>query len=564
MNSPTVAASKNASTNQWSQRRRKPLHTRCRAISPVATHDTTFKRVVEAIRHAGVAADIDNHIRNHRREQPILSTEAWLVAAVIELGASGSYDRSKIWARIKGLTAAQQTRLKLPGLRTQTISYDACYKRALRIERALQRGWGIGDSSRDWHWFMQHVLTGSRMTDEADGTWHDPASDATSVGIDDTAYPSWGHKTGPNPTEAEIIAGITSCGTDPDARNGRRTPTDNQPDEIFYGYQVSVVVMIPEVQWLGDPNKIPNPSYTTPYIVDIDVRPANVNPGPSGYEAVVRTLAVAAITEVVADMGFTMKGESFVRRLHKLGIDAVMALPPNDQTRVDTHLKGRPQHAIIENAGTFFHEWLLPEWEVPPDDLSDDELRDWYARRLIWAYTTHQHLGGGDIQLRSPFANGRLTADKGVADTTDAMHVTKPPYASDAQQAHVTMKIDSLDRHQRLPYGTRAWWLAYIRRLIVETVNARLKSDAGLSNECCKAMGIAAHTMSAVLLAAAYNLDVTQRVADEARRDSIANDQEPTSSATHSDDEAITLQEHFGGPAPEPAARPPPQTENHS
>ncbi|WP_420623182.1 hypothetical protein [Candidatus Poriferisodalis sp.] len=260
-----------------------------------------------------------------------------------------------------------------------------------------------------------------------------------------------------------------------------------------------------------------------------------------------------------------MKGESFVRRLHALGIDVVMALPPNDRTRVDTRLKGRTPNAVIENAGTFFHGWLPPQWEVPPDDLSDDELRDWYARRLIWAFTTHQHLGGGDIQLRSPFANGRLTTDKSVANTTGATHVVKPEYAPDANQAHVTMRVDQRDRHQRLPYGTRAWWLAYIRRLIVETVNARLKTDAGLSNKSCKAMGIAAHTMSAVLLAAAYNLDVTQRVADEARRDSIATEEGPTSTVAHSDGEAIALQEYYSGPAAvQPAARPPPRTKSLS
>ena len=177
------------------------------------------------------------------------------------------------------------------------------------------------------------------------------------------------------------------------------------------------------------------------------------------------------------------------------------------------------------------------EWEDPPEDLGDAELRDWHARRLIWAYTTNQHLGDGDIQLKSPFATGRLTTDEVVAEATGALHVTKPDYAPDAQQAHLTLKADKRDRHQRIPHGTWAWWLSYLRRLIVETANARLKSAAGLSNKCCKAMGIAAHTMSVVLLAAAYNLDIAQRVADEARRDDIGNEEQPTCAGSHGDSE---------------------------
>ena len=539
---------------------RKSIHTRNRDIDPVTTHDRAFKAVVEAVERAGVTADIDSNIRNPKREGAKLNAKAWLTAAIAEVRATGKYDRSLVWARIKGLTPAQQMRLKLPGLRTQSVSYDVCYKQALRVERALQQGWKVGGASdRGWDWFTERVLAASRMTRDADGSLVDPAAAATAVAIDDTSQSSWGHRTGPNPTKEQQAAGVTSCGTDRDARNGRRTPTDAQPGEHFYGYQVTVVVMVPEVHWSGDPYRLKVRDYQPPYIIDIKVRPADENPGPHGYEAIVRSRAIAAIDDVVADMGFTMKSESFVRRLHALGINVVMDLPPNDRERVDTHMVGRRRHPVFENSGTFFDLSIPPELEVPPQGLSDADLRDWHARRLLYAYATHQHLGGGDIQLRSPFAAGRLTTDEPVAKATGALHITKPDHAPDAQQAHVTVGVERRDRHQREPHGTWAWWLSYLRRLTVETANARLKKGAGLSNKGCKAMGLGAHTMAAVLLAASYNLDITQRVADEARRDGIATEEQPSDSIA-SNEEAIALQTHYGGPASGAAERAPPPT----
>ena len=487
----------------------------------------------------------------------MLSTQAWLVAAMIELGATGSYDRSRVWARIKGFTAAQQRRLKLPGLRTQTVSYDVCEKQALRIERALDEGENNG-SDRGWGWFALRVLAGPRMVRDRNGIWIDPAAAATAVSIDDTSNCSWGRKRGPNPTAEQQAAGILTAGSDPDARNGYRTPTYSHPDEDFYGYQVTVVVTVPSVHWYGNPNQISEGDYVPPYIVYISVRPANADPGPAGYQAIVRALAIAAINDVVADMGFTMKSESFVRALHKLGINVVMALPPDARTRVETHMMGRHSDPVIENAGTYFHTWLPPEWELAPEDLSDTELRDWHARRLIYAYTTHQHLNKGHIQIKNPFATGRLTTDKAEASPTGALYVTKPDYAPDAQQTLLTMPFDKLGCHQREPYGTRAWWLSYLRRLIVETANARLKQFEGLSNKSCKAMCIAAHTMAAILLAAAYNLDVAQRVAHEAALEHDGDTEQTSDGTTRRPDDASDPQSAHLDTTTEPVERSPP------
>lgn len=534
--------------------RRRPVHTRNRAIQPVATADSTFKAAADALDRSGVASDIDARIRNPKRQQPTVSTEAWLVAATIELGATGSYERSRVWARIKGLTAAQQRRVKLPGLRTRTISYDACEKQALRVERAVDEA----DSDRGWDWFALRVLAGPRMIRDRNGNWTDPAAAATDVALDDTPYFSWARRRGPNPTAQQDAAGIRTAGPDPDARNGYRTPTRLLPEDSFYGYQVVVVVTVPPVHWYGNPNQIRLGDYVPPYIVHITVRPANADPGPAGHDAVVRARAVAAINNVIADMGFTMKTETFVDALHDLGVNVVMSLPPNDIARVDTHLMGRRKDPVIENAGTFFHPWLPPEWEHVPEDLVDTERRDWYARRLIYAYTTHQRLQDGAVQIKNPFGTGRLTTDESAASATGALYVTKPAYAPDAQQTHLTLPADKLGRHQREPYGTRAWWLSYLRRLIVETANARLKSNAGLSNKCCKAMGNAAHTMSAILLAVAYNLDIAHQVKQQARRDHGEHEEQPADTAHHSDSGTAAPDRHDSDPESEPPERSPP------
>lgn len=489
------------------------------AKPPVPTSNDLFDEAVRTAEQSGVLAKCERRLMHHPGAKSEMPVVALLVVMLIELVQTGSYERAELASRIAGLTAAQQRRVKLPGLRTRTVSYDIVCTQVARLERALDEGWTAPDGTRcGWEWFTMAMLAGSRMTQDADGNWVDPATGVTAVGIDDTAFPTWARKLGPNPSDEDIAAGITSCGADPDARNGHRTPTNSQPSEFVYGYQVTVVVAVAEVRWCGNPRKIAMGDYQPPWIIDVIVSPANHNPGTVGREAIVRALAICAITDLVADRGFSMKSVNFVQGMHELGINVVMDHPGTETEVADFHVMGRSRDPVIEHVGTFLHAWMPPQWEVPPADLSDNQLRDWYARRLIYAYTAHQHLGGGDVQIKNPYAAGRLTTQSNEATANGAMLHKQPKHAPAVTQDYLTVPVEMRNLCQREPYGTPAWWYSYLRRLVVESANAMLKRGVGLTNKCCKAMGIAAHTMAAVMLAAAYNMRLRMRLEYQARQ----------------------------------------------
>ena len=70
----------------------------------------------------------------------------------------------------------------------------------------------------------------------------------------------------------------------------------------------------------------------------------------------------------------------------------------------------------------------------------------------------------------------------------------------------ITLGVDELDNHQRNAFGTTKWATDYAGRNPVEGVNGMIKDDGSLEKDSCRAFGLAAHTLAALMAAVIHNL----------------------------------------------------------
>ena len=75
----------------------------------------------------------------------------------------------------------------------------------------------------------------------------------------------------------------------------------------------------------------------------------------------------------------------------------------------------------------------------------------------------------------------------------------------------ITLSVGQLDNHQRNAYGTTNWATDYAGRNPVEGVNSMIKDDGSFDKASCRAFGLAAHTLAALMAAVIHNLEQTRR-----------------------------------------------------
>ena len=75
----------------------------------------------------------------------------------------------------------------------------------------------------------------------------------------------------------------------------------------------------------------------------------------------------------------------------------------------------------------------------------------------------------------------------------------------------VRTAVEQLDNHQRNAYGTTKWATDYAGRNPVEGVNGMIKDDGSFEKDSCRAFGLAAHTLAALMAAVIHNLEQTGR-----------------------------------------------------
>ena len=83
----------------------------------------------------------------------------------------------------------------------------------------------------------------------------------------------------------------------------------------------------------------------------------------------------------------------------------------------------------------------------------------------------------------------------------------------------ITLSVGQLDNHQRNAYGTTHWATDYAGRNPVEGVNSMIKDDGSFDKASCRAFGLAAHTLAALMAAVIHNLEQTRRTRNRDNHD---------------------------------------------
>lgn len=320
---------------------------------------------------------------------------------------------------------------------------------------------------------------------------------------------------------------------DPDARAGHRSASAATGHKAtgFLGYNVTLAVLTRLVLTQGNSTK---PGDAVPcYIAGISVDPASFHPGIAARKAVEDALAIApGLEEVLTDMGISQHGEAFVRPMHELGLDVIRDLKANEaQMKMIEVGTGKHRQHLLAVDGMFFSPWLPKRFHQVPDGLSKEQLQEWYEQRARFRWSRTQRFDNGDMQFRCPQCAGRITTNltthrKRARPNKSAPFVTVTHHDDNCCKGLVTIPVDELDYWQPTPWGTAAWRESYSRRLQVENVNSMVKADGGLAPSMCRARGIGAHTLAALMACIAHNLN-------EAKKDPDADD---ANSSTGADD----------------------------
>ena len=304
-------------------------------------------------------------------------------------------------------------------------------------------------------------------------------------------------------------------GKDRDMRVGWATGTAKRSGHFFVGYDLHVVVASRTISWQGQPDKFQMGPRMPPYVLAMSLTPAGKNPGPVGYDAVMKAREIAPnIREVIADRGYTLKRESFLRRLHKRDIAVVMDYPQRMVDKPTAITVGKRKQPALMHCGTILPVWTPEEWLTPPDRLrrkgNEFELQKWYAERArLYRWSSNGRPEKGSRQFQCPVHAGRMTIPSAESKSYEMPLIS--PGSSACCDGKVTARCKELDVYQEHPYGTPVWFKSYHRRSVVESDIGKLKNEADdLGKKGCQALGIAANTMAAVAAVVAYNRKKTR------------------------------------------------------
>ena len=532
----------------WEQNRKLPRDHPNKAAEPIISSKELGLRMIGVVDRTAVVPYLDAEMQGTRGPKRRLTVKALQVCNLITAYMqSKSYRRVDVVAVLYGLhpVVAQQLGLVDKKRRMKYISYNSLTDLAGKIEKSLHEGWMHGILRCDMEWFAHRMLRASvprtirrkaraaiidsspvkcwartlhynKQADLAKDAYalhrklvldnpHLEEPEARREALARAALKA-GLKVGP---DGRIIRG-----TDIDARVGYASATLQQKAHFFVGYELTIVVAAPYIEWQGQPTNFQRGPYIPNYILAMDLTPAGTNPGPIGTRAVLKARRLAPkITEVIADRAYTVKGKNFVQPLHKRGLNVVGDYPKNKITNPHSHSLGIRHRPVTMHCGTFLHTSTPDNQVVPPAwrrrKGNEKALEDWYNKRFeIYAYrssgptTTTKKRGGRNF--KSPVAANHLNLPTSRPTSYKAPLLDGPNVPS--HNGKVSALLENLDQWQEHPYGTTVWKKSYDRRPAVEPVFGRIKSGKGLGGEACKALGHAPNMMAAIAAVVVYNL----------------------------------------------------------
>ena len=493
-----------------------------------------------------VVREVDEFLRNHPGQKSRISTKALLLGMVLAAYETGHYLRSDICSFFNGLDYRLGIELGLWtwGAR-EPVTYTMTQKQIKRIEAAIfEARWSSKGETRSIDWFIDTFLVDAIPTAARRAI--------TAVSLDWTAIPTWA-VTRDFRTEEEIrqeqepedtgeIGTLDQRGravrsADDDARAGHRTATNKTPSGGFNGYYAHMPIPTRGATWKGNPKHLTLGGLPPKYVAHGRAIPAQNDNALNGLNAVLAAMeAFSHLEEVIADMGYTIYGEEFVRPLHQMGINVVMDYPQAHQktikaVTIETANEG--EQVLLLHCGTFLVEWTPEYFWVPPKNLTGDDLANWYTERAKYRWRpVGKPDKNGNIRFRCPQCDGRIKTNAKTRSRSKRSR-RKAPHAINIDQEYccngtITIPVEELDTYQHIPFGTPAWHKSYGRRLQIENLNSLVKNDGALEDGWCRALGKAAHNFGLLAVLLAHNLRQPNHFDNDEDEDETDNDQPPT------------------------------------
>ena len=475
-----------------------------RRRGPILTTDADAVRMYQYVGATGVCKRIDEVLRAHPGEQPVLSTQMVLTAMLLAAQHHGSYKRTVLCEVVSGLDAAVAVKWGLldPDSCHSLLSYNMVWRQALRIERFLRDGAETADGTRiDLQWMVDRFLPPSVPK------W--AVRHVAEIALDGTDYQTWARTTDFT-RQSEIDAGRIPPETifklngkirrteDDEDGTGHRSATSKHPAGAFNGYFAHLAVAVRA--FLRGKRQQPVP----PYIVAMVLAPADQHVGPIGYQVATKAKQLAPSVKVVkVDQHYTAKKTTFVRPLREHGWEIVMNQAKDRQGGVKLITAGRHNTTLLVHCGTPLVEWTPEHLRAPSDGLTGTARQQWFDERAKYQWVVIEHFPDGRKKMMCPQCAGKVRSTAKTYNRNRAKRRSPLPVTAVADREYccdgmITLGVDQLDNYQRNAYGTTKWATDYAGRNPVEGVNGMIKDDGSLEKDSCRAFGLAAHTLAAL------------------------------------------------------------------
>ena len=481
------------------------------------------RRIVRMLSSTTVVQEVDRFHRDHPGQKSRISTKTLLLGMVLAAYETGRYLRSDICSYLNGLDYRLGIELGLWTWSTRhPITYTMSQKQIKRLETAIfEARYSSNDQPRSIDWFMDTFLSDTIPAHARKAI--------IAVSLDWTPIRGWAvtrdfriEEEIRKEQEPEDTGEIGTLNlrdrlirsADDEALGGHSTATNKTSAGPFTGYNGHIIIGARGATRNGNPKNLTLGPLPPKYVPHGRAIPANNDNALNGLHAVLVALdTFPNLTEIIADRGYTIYGEAFVRPLHRMGINVVMDYTEGHQKTIKIVTIGPEgeEQVLLLHCGTFLVEWTPERFWIPPIHLTGKELAKWYAKRDKY---TWKPIGkpdkNGAIRFRCPQCDGRVKTNAKTRIRSKRSQ-RKAPYAATIDQEHccqgtLTIPVENLDTYQHIPFGTPAWKKRYGGRLQIENLNSLVKNDGGLKDGWCRALGQAAHNFGLLALLIAHNL----------------------------------------------------------
>lgn len=281
---------------------------------------------------------------------------------------------------------------------------------------------------------------------------------------------------------AKVLAigpdGRNSYTADRDARAGWRTATNEYSAGPYIGRELHIGVAVPDLR-ATDTTSYVSFGRNVPRVVLLSrLVPAGSHRGDAVREAVLEAKAAGFCAEIIADAAYSLaRAESLLWPLQQANIP--FTLRPKSHQRGEGTSVGPARVFDGQLFSRYVPEDLadlrLPKRNATPEERQPS-IRD-FERRAAFRYGRHKAPGvDGTTQWEEPFHAGRLRSRrlKSTMRKSRKGPLVPLPKDHDVGPKFLTIGADQLPLMQPTIVGTSAWWAAWGRRNIVETVNSQL------------------------------------------------------------------------------------------